>query len=458
VEPGELSFPGVEEGTNSIEQTVRVTNGEDATIRIGDVRIGGADADQFVISREGCEDRELGPGRSCPIRIRFHPTGGGARSAALAIATRAGEEVTVDLTGTGAVTASIQRPRPVEEGDEGDARTATFPVSLSAESTDEVTIEYETEEGTASEGGDYEEQSGTLTFEPGTTEMTLSIPIVGDLLDEPNREVFALVLTEVHGYEVEGVRAEVIIEDDDPPPSVSIAASSVDEGDEGSTEMTFQAVLSEESGRQVRANVATVDDTATAGDDYAGIEATLIWEPGVTEASVSVEVLGDLTDEVDERFTLELSDLDGARRPQMEQEEGIVGTIVDNDEPPRLSISDLTVKEGDAPDSVTAVFQVSLSAASGRPVSVLAVTAGTSDTCVQGEPGRAIAGEDYVDTVREVAIPPGSLTGAFPVPIIADDGSECFRKRFLVNLSKGVNATIEDGQGIGTIEDDDPVE
>ena len=51
------------------------------------------------------------------------------------------------------------------------------------------------------------------------------------------------------------------------------------------------------------------------------------------------------------------------------------GTITDNDAPPRLSINDVTVNEG----AGTATFTVSLSAASGLPVSVdYSMTNGTA--------------------------------------------------------------------------------
>jgi hypothetical protein len=460
VDPGELSFPGIEVGTSSIEQTVQVTNGEDAAIRIGDVRIGGADADQFVVSQEGCEDRELGPGRSCPIRIRFHPTVGGPRSATLAVATGAGEEATVDLTGTGAVTASLRRPRPVEEGDEGDARTATFTISLSAESTDEVSVDYETQEGTASAGDDFEEGSETLTFEPGTIEMTVSVPIVGDLLDEPNREAFSLELTEVHGHDVEGVRAEAIIEDDDPPPSISVVPSSVDEGDEGSIEMTFQAVLSEESGRQVRATIATSDRTATAGQDYRVLTEplTLIWEPGETEMSFVVEVLGDVLDEADqETFSLQLSDFQHAQKA--ENEEGFIATIVDDDNSPTLSIIDAPeVLEPDPPTS--AVFEIRLSEVSGRDVTVRTTTMDDpSLDCPPDEVGRATAGVDYSPVDDTVTIFAGESQAAVVVAILDDeDGDECRTEGFLVVLSDAVNASIEEERAVGTIVDDDGVD
>ena len=70
-----------------------------------------------------------------------------------------------------------------------------------------------------------------------------------------------------------------------------------------------------------------------------------------------------------------------------------VGTIVDDDDPPDLSIDDVTVIEGNAA-TTNAQFTVRLSAASARQVTVQAQTAN----------GTATAGSDYT------ALPPTTLT------------------------------------------------
>ena len=47
---------------------------------------------------------------------------------------------------------------------------ATFTVSLSAPSTQPVTVTYATGDGTATQGQDYLATTGTLTFAPGQTQ------------------------------------------------------------------------------------------------------------------------------------------------------------------------------------------------------------------------------------------------------------------------------------------------
>ncbi|MEB3357075.1 MAG: Calx-beta domain-containing protein [Synechococcales bacterium] len=78
---------------------------------------------------------------------------------------------------------------------EGNAGTtnAVFTLTLSAASNETVQVAYATENGTAIAGSDYTASSGTVTFAPGQTTQTITIPVLGDLVQESN-ETFALLL------------------------------------------------------------------------------------------------------------------------------------------------------------------------------------------------------------------------------------------------------------------------
>lgn len=69
----------------------------------------------------------------------------------------------------------------------------TFTVTLSAPSSDTVTVNYATADGTATSTSDYTATSGTLTFAPGETTKTLSIIVNGDVEAEAD-ETFLLNL------------------------------------------------------------------------------------------------------------------------------------------------------------------------------------------------------------------------------------------------------------------------
>jgi len=61
--------------------------------------------------------------------------------------------------------------------------TATFTVTLSAPCAQPVTVAYATADGTAKQGKDYVATSGTLTFAPGQTQLTISVTVLADALN-----------------------------------------------------------------------------------------------------------------------------------------------------------------------------------------------------------------------------------------------------------------------------------
>ena len=72
---------------------------------------------------------------------------------------------------------------------EGNAvTTAMFTVTLSQASSQTVTLQYATADGTAVAGSDYTAVSGTLTFAPGETVKNVAVPIADDAVDEPNED------------------------------------------------------------------------------------------------------------------------------------------------------------------------------------------------------------------------------------------------------------------------------
>jgi hypothetical protein len=108
-----------------------------------------------------------------------------------------------------------------------------------------------------------------------------------------------------------------------------------------------------------------------------------------------------------------------------------------------LSIGDVTAKEGQA-GQTSFNFVLTLSSASSGTVSVQYATA----------PGSAGDGSDYIGASGTVSLSPGQTTRTVTVKVIADQVAEP-DESFFVNLSNAVNAGIADGQGQGTILDDD---
>ena len=79
----------------------------------------------------------------------------------------------------------------VVEGDSG-TTDVVFTVTLSTDPGMPVTVDYATQDGTATAGQDYQAKSGTLTFD-GTTTRTITVPVSGDTNVEGD-ETFSVVL------------------------------------------------------------------------------------------------------------------------------------------------------------------------------------------------------------------------------------------------------------------------
>jgi parallel beta-helix repeat protein len=223
------------------------------------------------------------------------------------------------------------------------------------------------------------------------------------------------------------------------PATISTSDCSATEGDAGQATCTFTVSLSAGSGSAISVAYATADGTAVAGQDYVAASGTLTFPPGTTARTVAVAVIGDLLDEANETFDLNLS---APVNATIADGQGI-GTILDNDPPPAVSIGDCAVMEGNA-GTVPCTFSVVLSAPSSFTASVAYATAN----------GTATAGSDYIAASGTVTFSPGSSSQPVVVQVQGDAVPEV-DETFSVNLTAPTNATLGDAQGVGTIGDDD---
>jgi hypothetical protein len=327
----------------------------------------------------------------------------------------------------------------VTEGDKGNTK-AVFTINLSQASRRTVTVLYATADGTANQNIDYKSAVGKLTFKPGETSKTITVNVVGDLVYEPD-ETFNVNLSNPTNASVANTQGNgVILNDDPPPPSISIGDATVTEGDKGNTKAVFTVSLSGSSKLPVQVLYATADGTATVKTDYKSAIGKLTFKAGETSKTITVNVVGDLVYESDETFYVNLSNSTNAFFANT-QGKGLI--LNDDPPPPSISINDATVTEGDK-GTVNAVFTVSLSGPSKLPVQVLYATAD----------GSAIAKTDYKSATGKLTFPGGTLTKTITVQIIGDKTPES-TEDFFVNLSSAINGTLLDGQGAGTILDND---
>ncbi|HEX6899001.1 MAG TPA: Calx-beta domain-containing protein [Thermoanaerobaculia bacterium] len=324
---------------------------------------------------------------------------------------------------------------------EGNAGTATlsFTVSLSPANSQTVTVDYQTADGSATAGADYTAGSGTVTFAPGETSKTVTVAVLGDLIDEAD-ETLSVTLSNPTNAALGSATAAGTIVDDDTA-SLAVNDAAVTEGDSGSVNAVFTVSLSTPSSQTVTVQAATADGSATAGVDYTATgPATISFAPGQTSQSFIVPVLGDTLDEADEAFAVNLSGASGAAITDALG----AGTIVDDDTS-ALSVSDATQTEGDSGNSNMA-FTVSMAPANSRTVTVqFQTTAG----------GTATAGTDYQSVAATaVTFLAGETSKTVNVPVVGDTVDES-DETVNVSLTSPTIAILDDFAGVGTIVDDD---
>jgi hypothetical protein len=180
-----------------------------------------------------------------------------------------------------------------------------------------LSVDYATENGTATAGQDYTAASGTLNFSGGETSKTIQIPIADDGITELD-ETFRIVLR--NGSSPEAIGAPnvetVTIQDHGTVPFVAIFdAPPVVEGNTGTTtDVVFNVILSAATSQSVSVNYATGNGTASGGVacgntgvDYESKSGTITFQPGTASATITVKVCGDTSAEANEFFVVHLS-------------------------------------------------------------------------------------------------------------------------------------------------------
>jgi uncharacterized repeat protein (TIGR01451 family) len=197
------------------------------------------------------------------------------------------------------------------------------------------------------------------------------------------------------------------------------------------------------SGGTVTVHYTITNGTASSADYTGATSGTLTFNNGDTTKTISIPIVNDSLDEVNETLNLALDTPTGGA--VLGAQTTAVLTITDDDPTPSLSINDVTVTEGNS-GTVDATFTVTLSAASGQTVTVNYATADGTATTADG---------DYLAIPSTtLTFNPGDTTKTITVKVNGDlffEGNE----DFFVNLSGQTNSTISDAQGRGVITNDD---
>ena len=238
-------------------------------------------------------------------------------------------------------------------------------------------------------------------------------------------------------------------------PDLTINDVAIAEGNGGATVATFTVSLSTPvQGADVTFDIATTDGSAQDnnplssedGDYLAKSLTNQIIPAGQQTFTFTVTINADTAIEADETFFVNVTNVSGAT---LSDGQGL-GTI-QNDDIPTLSINDVSLAEGDSGTKVF-TFTVNLSADAPAPVTFDIATA---DGTAQDDNPAASEDNDYVGrSGMAQVIPEGQSTYTFDVTVNGDMDIEP-NETFVVNVSNVSGAVVADGQGIGTIQNDD---
>ncbi|HEY6166600.1 MAG TPA: Calx-beta domain-containing protein, partial [Verrucomicrobiae bacterium] len=280
-------------------------------------------------------------------------------------------------------------------------------------STGTVTVQYATSDGTALASADYQSRSGTLTFGPGITSRTITVPIVNDTGIE-GEEFFQIRLFSPGGGATLGLTnmTVLILDDESGPGSLSFASPSGYSVNEAGGTATITVRRTSGASGTATVSARTVQfgiapGQARDGFDYVGTTNVLTFGPGVTAQTFTVAINTDNFVEGDEVLGLELFNVSGAT----------LGFLTN---------STLTIKDANSYGSLSFAdvdFFINEAAQAGGVNITVVRTGGTSEEVSVGfgtQAGSAVPGVDYVETNGVLTFPNGAVSASFFVPVIND--------------------------------------
>ena len=323
---------------------------------------------------------------------------------------------------------------------EPEHRSLMVEITLENEATTDLVVAYESMDLTATGGTDYVALDGTVTVATGEDSATLDIGFIDDLVEEGN-ETFVVKVTPPDGVDLEQDYIHVTIIDEESI-KVLIATESQTEGHPDGMLVDLSFTKSVPWPFTIRAR--TTAGTAGTSDyrDWPEVYSSVIRgtrDRPVISFRFRHPLIDDSLDEPNETYAITAWGYDNLGR----ESNSATMTIIDDDDPPSVSIADASGLE----DSVGKLsFDVTLNTESAKEITLGYATSDDSAT----------AGSDYTQTSGMLTFSAGKTTKTIDVPVL-EDGSPEEDETFTVTLSNAVNTTIGDGTGTGTIQDDDPV-
>lgn len=316
------------------------------------------------------------------------------------------------------------------------SQNLALPVTLSKPSTRDITVGFATTDGTAKAGTDYAGTDTTLLILAGQTGGFANVRVPDDR-DVEGGKTLTVTLANPSNARIGTASAIGTIEDDDTPATIRLGAAQRNEGQIGETpSLQFRASLNRAANEVITVAFATRDDTAMAGSDYTAASGRIRFEPGQRERIINVPLQADELVEPDETLTLQLTDPVGASLEIATAR----GTLINDDSVRSFSVDDAAASENAGPMQ----FTVRLSQASGMARTVRYQTLA----------GTATAGSDYTATSGTLSFAAGQISAMLVVGLIDNTAVEP-SETLTLQLSQNDGTVVADGEGLGTILDND---
>ncbi|NND16821.1 MAG: DUF11 domain-containing protein [Eudoraea sp.] len=346
-----------------------------------------------------------------------------------------------DIADTAIGTIIDDDPSPdvtIDDDSANEGNDISFGVTLSGESSGNITLTLGFADGSATGGTDYINTAVQITILAGDTTGVVDISTIEDTTDELDETFVISVLSVDAGMagDTNDTATGTII-DDDAPPNVTIGNASADEG----TSISFPVNLDRASSGNITLTFELTDGTATGGVDYTNTNVQITILAGDTTGTVVVPTTGDSIDEPNENFIVSVFSVDlGSVGNTTDTATGI---IIDDDPAPDVTIDDASAIEGNPIG-----FPVILSGPSSEDI-----TLNFQFTDVTATSG---GNTDYTGSDVEITILAGETTGTVVVPT-TDDSSDEEDETFTASVESVKAGTVGDTNdtAIGTIIDDD---
>lgn len=360
-----------------------------------------------------------------------------------------------DVTGVGSNDAVFVSDPVLFEGDSG-VKIARFEIQFSEPAKTDFTLTYQTADGTATAGIDYEATSGSFDIVAGQTFAYVDVLVFGDT-DVETAETFSLVVNDPVGVALDvtgGVGEATILDDDTATGPIVSVTSSGGVPESSSNYIRYVVSLSEAS-----FDVVTLDydisfgGTADAADIWNSTNnGTLTFAPGEVTKSIFIRTNNTSDDERDESLFLDLTNLSNATFAGGESTLQATGFILDQ-QGVGLNIA-MAGADQVASEAATEKNLVEILVDLSRPVD------DTLTFDVTGVSGTAILGTDFELVDTTVTFAPGQTRASVTVAILADtaaESDESFQLTFapqagvpFAGTIPAVDVTLKDGPQFST--------